>query len=377
MDREELLDRIATWENLHTDFKERLSSSDELAKDIVCFANTDGGQIIVGVSNDGEIVGVDDADDAANFVDNVAVNNCQPPVLVGQETVHIDDKTVLVINVEKGPRRPYRTNRGRYYIRRPSGCFDADQAQLLRLFQASQQLSYDENPVVDAELSDIDLSALESHLREAGREELLEDTDRVLRNWRLYDGNHPTIAGIVLFGRHPQEHLPHAHVVAVRFQGTSSSGESLDRVQIEGQAHEMIHDVARFLRVNLPISHEVEDFNRESHVGLPETALREAVVNAVAHRDYTVQGPVRVFVFDDRVEVRTPGRPPNGVDAEAMRMGVHIPRNPYIYARLYESGLVTGAGTGIPRLSREVREATGREAEVEVTEAEVVIVLPR
>jgi ATP-dependent DNA helicase RecG len=93
--------------------------------------------------------------------------------------------------------------------------------------------------------------------------------------------------------------------------------------------------------------------------------LREALVNAAAHRDYTVQGPIRLFVFDDRVEFHTPGKPPNTVDEEAMRMGVHVVRNPHIYARLSDAGLVTRAGSGIPRIVKLVREATGQDVLIE------------
>jgi ATP-dependent DNA helicase RecG len=110
---------------------------------------------------------------------------------------------------------------------------------------------------------------------------------------------------------------------------------------------------------------------------LPEEALREAIVNAVAHRDYTVRGPVRLFVFDDRVEIHTPGKPPNTVTAEAMRAGVHVVRNPRIYARLSDAGLVTRAGTGVRRIIRLVREATGKDVSIDVREFEVLLTIPR
>jgi ATP-dependent DNA helicase RecG len=105
--------------------------------------------------------------------------------------------------------------------------------------------------------------------------------------------------------------------------------------------------------------------------------LREAIVNAVAHRDYTVHGPVRLFIFDDRVEVHTPGRPPNTVDEEAMRAGVHIVRNLRIYSRLSDAGMVTRAGTGIRRIIRLVREVTGKDIGLSIRTFEVLLTLPR
>jgi ATP-dependent DNA helicase RecG len=105
--------------------------------------------------------------------------------------------------------------------------------------------------------------------------------------------------------------------------------------------------------------------------------LREALINAVAHRDYTVHGPVRLFVFDDRIEFHTPGKPPNTVDEEAMRMGVHVVRNPHIYARLSDAGLVTRAGSGIPRIVRLIKEATGQDVVIGIREFEVLLSIPR
>ena len=100
-------------------------------------------------------------------------------------------------------------------------------------------------------------------------------------------------------------------------------------------------------------------------------------MNALVHRDYTIPGPVRIFVLDDRVEVRSPGRPPNSVDADAMRAGVHVPRNPHIYSRVAAAQLATRAGTGIARISRLLREHSGRRLGIEISEAQVILTLPR
>lgn len=146
----ELQERIAQWEDLHTEFKDWPVQPDDLAASLVAFANTDGGQLILGVTNNRVIVGVDDADRVTRDVDNVAANNCEPPLTVIQEVLHPPDaveKAVIVVNVPKGDMRPYRTNRGRYYIRTTSGRRDASREELLRLFQATESLYYDETPL--------------------------------------------------------------------------------------------------------------------------------------------------------------------------------------------------------------------------------------
>jgi ATP-dependent DNA helicase RecG len=156
-----------------------------------------------------------------------------------------------------------------------------------------------------------------------------------------------------------------------------ASGEPLDRKDLTGRLLDVIDQAKRFLYLHLRIPHEIRGFEPEPKPELPEEALREAIVNAVAHRDYTVHGPVRLFVLDDRIEVHTPGRAPNTVDEEAMRAGVHVVRNPRIYARLSDAGLVTRAGTGVRRIIRLVREATGLDVGIAIREFEVLLTIPR
>ncbi len=377
MDLIELRERVSRWEDLHTEFKERVDNPDDLAASLVAFANTDGGQLVIGVRRDRTIVGVADADAEHRRVDMVAYNNCEPPLTVLQESVEVEGKRVVVVNVPKGAQRPYRTNRGRYYIRTTSGRRDASREELLRLFQATESLYYDETPLPRLGLSDLDLDALDAYLDRTGQQELGDEPARLLRNWGLLADGHPTVAGVLLFGREPQRHLPAAQINAARFSGTDPAFEPLDRKDITGRLLDLIDDARRFLHIHLQVRHEIRGFEPEPRPELPEEALREAIVNAVAHRDYTVQGAVRIFVFDDRVEFHTPGRPPNTVDEAAMRAGVHVVRNPRISTRLSDAGLVTRAGTGIRRIVRLAREATGKDITIEVRDFEVLLSIPR
>lgn len=378
MTEPELHQRIAGWENLHTEFKEWPVAPDDLASALVAFANTDGGQLILGVRKDRTIAGVGDPDRAAQTVDNVAFNNCDPPVTVIQEVLRAaGGPPMLVVNVPKGEMRPYRTNRGVYFVRRTSGRFQASREELLRLFQATESLYYDETPLLRLDLQDLDLSAFGYYLQVTGQTSLADSPERLLSNWRLLAKGHPTVAGLLLFGRDPQHHLPFAQINAARFPDTDSSGEPADRKDLKGQMLDVIAKAEQFLDLHLPTPHRIQGFEPEPRPELPKEALREAIVNAVAHRDYTIRGPIRLFVFDDRVEIHTPGKPPNSVDEEAMRAGVHVVRNPTIYARLSDAGLVTRAGTGIRRILRLVKEATGREVRIAVSEFEVLLTLPR
>ena len=109
----------------------------------------------------------------------------------------------------------------------------------------------------------------------------------------------------------------------------------------------------------------------------PLEALREALVNAMVHRDYTISAPIRVILYDDRIEFRTPGRLPNTVTIESLRFGVHVLRNPTIYNMFLKIGLVTDAGSGIPRMIRLLREHTGHEPLFRMEGNEFVVIFPR
>jgi ATP-dependent DNA helicase RecG len=373
----ELQERIVKGEDLHTDFKERFDSDRELAKDLVCFANTDGGQLLFGIAKDRNIVGVDDPDRLCGKVDDVAFQHCEPPITVIQEVLDVDEKKVVVVNIPKGDQRPYRTNSGLFYVRSTSGCRQASREELLRLFQATESLYYDETPLPRLTLTDLDLDALDRYLETTGQAELKDQPERLLTNWGLLSKGHPTIAGLVLFGREPQKHLPFAQINAARFPGTDSSEEPSDRKDLTGRLLDVIDQAERFLDLHLRTPHEIRGFEPEPKTELPKEALREAIVNAVAHRDYTVRGPIRLFILDDRIEIHTPGKPPNTVDEGAMRAGAHIPRNPRIYARLSDVGLVTRAGTGVRRIIRLVKDAVGRDIEIAIREFEVLLTIPR
>lgn len=381
MNLAELRERIARWEGLHTEFKEWPVRPDDLAAAIVAFANTDGGQLILGVAEDRSIVGIEDTDSVARQVDDISRNNCEPPVGVIQEIISVAEEPngakVVVVNVPKGDMRPYRTNRGVHYTRTTSGRRQASREELLRLFQATESLYYDETRLPRLSLGDLDLDAFDSYLEQIRREDLKINRERLLVNWRLLSGDHPTIAGIVLFGREPQRHLPFAQINAARFPGLDSSAEPSDRKDLTGRLLDVIDQAERFLDLHLATRHEIRGFERERIPELPKEALRETIVNAVAHRDYTVQGPIRLFIFDDRVEVHTPGKAPNTVDEGAMRAGVHVVRNPRIYTRLSDVGLATAAGSGVRRTIQLIKEATGMDVGIELREFEVLVTLPR
>lgn len=386
MNLDELKERIEKWEDVHTEFKEWPINNVSCAESLVAFANTDGGQFVIGVSNDKQFVGVTDPDRVMQWVDNIAYNNCEPPVTVVQETVKSEDgRVVVVVNVPKGDQRPYRTSRGDYVIRTTSDRRLASRQELLRLFRATESLYYDETLVMRAALHEIDSALVELFVERAYGQKLTDlpfDYETFLRNINLLRPDkgefYPTVACILFFGRHVQHYLPHAHVVVARIPGSDLSQAPSDANQLDGTLLDQVEDTARFLRVHLRTTHRIEGFEEERFPEIPEEALREVVVNALAHRDYTVAAPVRIFVYDDRVEVRTPGGLPNTVTVESMKLGAsHVLRNPAVYTLFSRWGLVTGIGSGVYRAIRSIEAATGQEPILIQQGNEFVFSIPR
>ncbi|MCI0699146.1 putative DNA binding domain-containing protein [candidate division KSB1 bacterium] len=387
MNLTELKTRLDAGENLHTELKQWPVHPDDLAAAIVALTNTDGGQIFVGVDNNGQIVGIDqnERDRISQAIDNVARNNIAPPVTVIQETI-IDEqgRLVLIVHIPKGEQRPYRTNRGIYFVRTTSGRQQASREELLRLFQATESFYYDEKPILTTKVSDIEAQALQDLLemiKSRGFDVESIESEKVLHNWHLLqeinDSVHLTLAGVLFLARNPQYFLPMTYVSALRIPGTEIASAPIDQKRIQGRVLTILEDTLRFLYIHLPRPHHIQGLEPEVQSEFPQEALREILVNAIAHRDYTVSAPIRVILYDDRLEVRSPGLTPNTVTMENLRYGIHVVRNPMIYSMFLRIGLVTDAGSGIPRIIRLIRQATGQEPAFRLEGNEFVVSLPR
>lgn len=345
----------------------------------VGFANAAGGDLILGVSSDKQVVGVGDTDRLAQYIDNVSFNNCRPPISTVIEILKYKERPVVVIHIPKGDQRPYSTNRGVYFIRTSSGRRQATREELLRLFQATESMFYDETPLLRLDLSAMDMNAVQQFPKRHGQDRGCRGTFPGAVAARLEAGRRRSPDDCRAAPVWPCAAGPPALRSDQCGQNTGyGSGsrtvrpEGPDWPDPGGTGPEQ-----RFLKLHLQTPHRIRGLEPEPRPELPAEALREALVNALAHRDYTVRGPIRLFVFDDRVEFHSPGRLPNTVDEEAMRAGTHVVRNPHIYARFSDAGLVTGAGTGIPRIVRLVRQATDMDIQIAVREFEVLLTLPR
>ena len=380
MNELELKERILKGEDLHTEFKEYFSDNEDIAKSIVCFANTDGGQIIIGVNKNGEIVGVNNIDELIKRIDDVAYNRCEPPITIIPETIYVEDKIVLVINVPKGEERPYRTSSGFFYVRSGTRCRQASRQELLRLFQSTESIYYDETEIKRASIKDIDMDYVKKFLEDFFKLKVEdENLIKYLINIKALSKNEkPTLAGLLFFGENPQFYIPNARIIIAYIKRKDISIPPEDEKSIEGNTQQILEDSMRFLKIYVKERHNIKGLEPERYPELEDFVLREALVNAVAHRDYTISAPIRILIFEDRIEFHSPGKLPNTVTIENIKIGAaHVLRNPTIYNLLGKMGLVTDIGSGVKRIIESVKKTLNKDVKMSETRGEFILIIPR
>ncbi len=372
---------ISMGEGQQREFKQRIDNLESIAGEIVAFANSDGGSLFVGVEDSGGIVGLSDPDAVFQTLSQLCRDRCIPPVSPVMEIFSVDEKSIIVLTVDPAfnGQKPYRTAGGRFYLRVGRDKRDATGRELIRIAQASGELHYDESPVLGTELEDISRKSFDAyHQVQFGLtlEEQLNQSGmawpRLLQNMRLLhdlDGRYvPSVAALLIFGHSPQRWMPQSRLSAVAFSGEDEDSDILDRREIMGRLPEIIEDTRAFLERNIRMPAIEHGFGREDILLYDRKALGEAVVNAIAHRDYSLSGSqIRIFLFRNRIEVRSPGRLPNSITLDNIRLGVHAERNRAIATLLTQLGYMSAIGTGVPRLIvRLSRQVSGRMPEFEL-----------
>ncbi len=379
MHEAELKDRIKKGEDFHTELKESITDQNKILKGIVSLANSEGGQLIIGVTDSGEIKGIQNIDKNMLIIDDLAIQRSEPPISVFQETLSIDGKIVLIVNVPQGKQRPYRTSGGLYYTRSTNRTRQASTDELLRLFQSRESIFYDETTVHQSDFQDLDIYSFQDFLSNHMEIKAVEsELKNYLKNLHLLDKNYkPTVAGILFFGKKPQFYFPCLRVICAIIRGTDLATPPFDKKDLVGRIPDILEDTQRFLNLFLREEHVIQGFEPEIRRQISPVALREALVNAIAHRDLTIPAPIRVIKYDDWIEIRTPGKLPNSVTIDSIKMGgSHVLRNPTIYNLLYKLGMVTDLGSGVRRIITLVQAHCQKEVLFQQTDSEFILTIP-
>jgi ATP-dependent DNA helicase RecG len=366
MEAIELIELVSRGEDSRTQFKLNVTNAESLAGEIVAFSNSKGGKILVGVSDRGEIVGLspEDIRRVNQLVSNATTNLVRPSVNTFNENVATaGGQVVMVVTVPEGISKPYADNNGVFWVKSGSDKRRVTaREEIQRMLQGVGLVHADEVPIEGTVLGDVVMEHLaEFFVKQYGEElDAALERDRIsigqlLNNLGLARGNNLNLAGLLLFGRNPQRYRPAFVVKAVSFVGNDPAGDKYrDSEDIGGCLRDMHRGVMSFLTRNLRRLQGEKGFNTEGDIEIPVDALEELVVNMFLHRDYFISAPWRVMIFDNRVELISPGMLPNNLTVENIRYGISIIRNPLIASFAIKELPYRGTGTGILRALKHV-----------------------
>lgn len=374
MTKTELLESIRNGENSGVEFKRDDIDTRGLAEEIVALANLQGGKVLLGVEDDGTVSGIQ-RPDLELWVMNVCCDLVRPELIPYFEIIQDVDagRSVAVVQIERGwtVHHVWQKNHRTYYIRVGTRSREASQEELERLFQQRGMFRLETRPVSGAGFEALDLRRLKDYFKRVRKQAHPKNDD--VPGWKLLLENTEfmaagsaglscTVAGILLFGCQPNRYLPQAGIDAVCYPGTVPDYAAKERIQVRGSMvplrsqgrlleNGLVEDCLAFVKRNIPDETDLEDgLRRVVREGFPGEVIREAVVNALVHRDYLLSATdVQLSIFADRIEIVSPGRLPNGITPERMMVGCRAARNQLIKDVMRDYGYLEHMGMGIPR----------------------------
>jgi ATP-dependent DNA helicase RecG len=354
----EVLEAIQKGEDGFTQFKEVISDSKKFAEEMVAFSNSEGGQIIIGVANNGEIKGLtgDQIDSFNQLISNIANENIKPPIYPITQVVEIDNKKLILVLIRKGTNKPYQTSTGFFYTKSGSDKRKISREELKRLFAESKNLYADEEILYKTNISDLNIQQVYQFLEKKDPRIFTElksgvlDFNTVLKNLDILNEEHLTLAGNLLFGLQPQKFSKSFYIDCVYFDGNDvGTNQFITKDRVEGSFADLYKQCIHFLRSTLRRMQDSKNFNTVGKLEIPEETISELIINAMVHRDYFINSSIKVFLFLDRLEIRSPGKLPNSLTVEKIKSGISIHRNPILNSLSQYILPYSGLGSGIKR----------------------------
>lgn len=343
---------IQGGESNTVEFKRNVNS--DISKELVAFANSSGGRVFIGIEDDGMVHGVQATNELRARIQSMA-RDCDPAIAVELEVFN----NIMIIQVPEGKNKPYRCTNG-FYIRSGASCSKLSTQEIIEFIQSEGKVRFEDLRTPSVSYPAIlDEAAINRYLRMAGISGVI-GTDELLTNLGVIqdNGSGPVLnnAGVLFFAKQPARVLPHCVVTCLLFKGNTKV-HILDRKSFEFDLITNIDEALLFIERHLNLAYEIKEVRRKEILEIPEFVLREAIINAVAHRDYFERGAnIQVNIFDNRVEISNPGGLPKGLKPE--NFGKHsVTRNSLIAALLHRCNYIEKAGTGIQRMRDGMKEA--------------------
>jgi len=367
----ELLDVIRNGESSGVEFKRDVLLNHELARELVAFSNLEGGVVLLGVEDDGTISGLA-RPDLEEWVMTACRDKIQPAVIPFFEVIRDVGlgRDVAIVRVPRGldVHSVRHNNRHTYFIRVGSQSREPTTEELGRLFQQRGRFRAELRPVFGVGIADLDRRRLRGYFGQVRQQEVPADEDEhgwrtLLLNTEIMVEEGITLAGVVLFAQAPNRFVPQAGVDAASFPGREKDYATRERAALRGPMTPLLDDARRlveaglveqavgFIRRNTGVVAELEGgVRRVERPVYPPEVIREAVVNALIHRDYLLANTdIELAIYENRLELISPGRLPDGITPARMRAGCRASRNQLIKDVMRDYGYLEHMGMGIPR----------------------------
>lgn len=363
-------------------FKERILDKYDIACELVAFSNSQGGKLVVGIKDKtGEInaLSYSEVQETTNLLSDIASENVVPSILIKIDTVEVEDGNLVVATVKEGLNKPYHDNKGIVWVKNGADKRKVfDNAELAEMMTDCGSFAPDEAGVREATVNDLDATTIKQFLGnrfervlekkgltgDAFNEASLDmicsaiakghDCEKILRNLRFIrpDGT-LTVAAMLLFGKYTQRWMPMMTAKCICFAGNSIGGkvfrDKVNDADMEGNLLHQYDTIMDFFTRNLHNVQVGDEFNSMGKLEIPYTSLVEFTVNSLVHRSLNMKAPVRIFIFDNRVEIHSPGALPNGLTIDDIKAGTSMPRNMFLFNNAIYLLPYTGVGSGITR----------------------------
>ena len=379
---DDILKQINAGEVSGVQFKERILDKYDIACELVAFSNSHGGKLVVGIKDKTggtNALSYSEVQETTNLLSDIASENVVPSILIKIDTIEVEDGNLVVATVKEGLNKPYHDNKGIVWVKNGADKRKVfDNAELAEMMTDCGSFAPDEAGVRDATVNDLDATTIKQFLGnrfdrvlekkgltgDAFNEASLDmicsaiakghDCEKILRNLRFIrpDGS-LTVAAMLLFGKYTQRWMPMMTAKCICFAGNSIGSkvfrDKVNDADMEGNLLHQYDTIMDFFTRNLHNVQVGDEFNSMGKLEIPYTSLVEFTVNSLVHRSLNMKAPVRIFIFDNRVEIHSPGALPNGLTIDDIKAGTSMPRNTFLFNNAIYLLPYTGVGSGITR----------------------------
>jgi ATP-dependent DNA helicase RecG len=355
METLDVLNLIAGGETSSVQFKLNVTNATSIAQEMVAFSNTKGGHILIGVNDKtGKISGLSfqDIQRINNLLATAASEHVKSAISIETETVEAEPgQRVIVVRVPEGYNKPYKDKDGLIFIKNGSDKRKVtSNEELMRMLQHSGSMYAEEQVLAHCTYDDIDWGKFNAFYQATYGEAAEPDRERKFENIRLGQDGKPNLAGALLFTNNPQRAITGFFITAIWFWGNELEDDSYRASEnIKGTLPEQFEQAKHFTMKALHKIQSGDTFNSPSVLEVPEIVLTELLTNALIHRDYFIKDTIKLFIYQNRIEIISPGRLPNNLTVEQMKRGIRKKRNDIIDSLAPELMHYKGAGSGILR----------------------------